>query len=78
MSILNIEDKIKENNRKQEIIDTLESIGLTPSDIPDIEKDMGKRFDKILEYQEWIKERFFQEYELEEHKIIKPKFGDKK
>ena len=76
MSILYIEDKIKENNRKQEIIDTLESIGLTPSDIPDIEKDMKKRFDKILEYQEWVKERFFQEYELNEHKIISPKFGD--
>ena len=76
MSILYIEDKIKERDRKQEIINTLESIGLTPSDIPDIEKDMKKRFDKILEYQEWIKEKFFQEYELNEHKIISPKFGD--
>ena len=76
MSILYIEDKIKEKKRKQEIIDALDSIGLTPSDIPDIEKDMKKRFEKISEYQEWIKENFFQEYELNAHKIISPKFGD--
>ena len=78
MSILYIEDKIKENEKKKEIIDTLESIGLMPSDIPDIEEDVKKRFDKVLEYQEWVKERFFQEYELNNHKIITPKFGDKK
>ena len=77
MSILYIEDKIKENEKKKEIIDTLESIGLMPSDIPDIEEDVKKRFDKILEYQEWVKERFFQEYEINAHKVISPKFGDK-
>jgi hypothetical protein len=76
MSILYIEDKIKEKERKQEIIDTLESIGLTPSDLFDIEDDVKKRLNKIQEYQEWVKERFFQEYELNEHKIISPKFGD--
>ncbi len=76
MSILYIEDKVKEKKRKQEIIDALDSIGLTHSDIPDIEKDVKKRFEKISEYQEWVKENFFQEYELNEHKIISPKFGE--
>ena len=78
MSILYIEDKINENKSKKEIVDTLESIGLTPSDLPDIENDVRKRFNKILEYQEWVKENFFQEYELNEHKIISPKFGNDK
>ena len=77
MSILYIEEEIKKRKAKQEIVDTLESIGLTSSDIPDIEEDVKKRFDKILEYQEWVKERFFQEYEINAHKVISPKFGDK-
>ncbi|SVD18852.1 uncharacterized protein METZ01_LOCUS371706 [marine metagenome] len=76
MSILYIEEEIKKRKAKQEIIDTLESIGLTPSDIPDVESDVRKRFDEILKYQEWVKESFFQEYEINAHKIISPKFGD--
>ena len=76
MSILYIEEEIKKRKAKQEIVDTLESIGLTSSDIPDIEEDVKKRFDKILEYQEWVKERFFQEYEINAHKVISPKFGE--
>ena len=78
MSILYIEDKIKENKMKKEVIDILESIGLTASDIPDIENDVKKRFDKMLEYHEWVKKSFFQEYELNEHNIISPKFGEEK
>ena len=76
MSILYIEDKLKEKKKKKEIMDALGEIGLTPSDLPDIEKDVKKRYDKIREYQEWVKERFFQEYELNEHKVISPKFND--
>ena len=45
MSILYIEEEIKKRKAKQEIVDTLESIGLTSSDIPDIEEDVKKRFD---------------------------------
>ena len=78
MSILYIEEEIKKRKAKQEIVDTLESIGLTSSDIPDIEDDVRRRFEKIQKYQEWVKENFFQEYEINKHKIISPKFGDKK
>ena len=76
MSTIYIEEEIKKRKKKKEIIDTLESIGLTPSDLFDIEDDVKKRLNKIQEYQEWVKENFFQEYELNEHKIISPKFGD--
>ena len=76
MTIIYIEDEIKKNKKKKEILDALESIGLEPLDLPDIEKDVKKRYDKIREYQEWVKERFFQEYELNEHKVISPKFND--
>ena len=76
MTIIYIEDEIKKNKKKKEILDALESIGLVPLDLPDIEKDVKKRYDKIREYQEWVKERFFQEYELNEHKVISPKFND--
>ena len=78
MSILYIEDEIEKKKKKQEIIDALESIGLTISDLPEIEENVKERFDKVKEYQEWVKERFFQEYELNNNKIITPKFGDKK
>ena len=76
MSILYIEDKLKEKKKKKEIMDALEEIGLTPSDLPDIENDVKERFEKIQEYQEWVKERFFQEYEINNNKIISPKFGE--
>ena len=56
-------------------MDALESIGLEPLDLPDI-GDAKKRHDKISEYQEWVKERFFQEYEINSHKVINPKFND--
>ena len=76
MSILYIEEEIKKRKAKQEIVDTLESIGLTSSDIPDIENDVRRRFEKIQKYQEWVKENFFQEYEINAHKVISPKFGE--
>ena len=76
MTIIYIEDEIKKNKKKKEILDALESIGLEPLDLPDIEKDVKKRYDKIREYQEWVKERFFQEYEINNNKIISPKFGE--
>jgi|TARA_Y100000310_G_C20511216_1_gene728959 hypothetical protein len=77
MSTIYIEEEIKKRKEKKEIIDTLESIGLTPSDLFDIEDDVKKRLNKIQEYQEWVKENFFQEYEINAHKVISPKFGDK-
>ena len=76
MSILYIEDKLKEKKKKKEIMDALGEIGLTPSDLPDIENDIKERFEKIQEYQEWVKERFFPEYEINNNKIISPKFGE--
>lgn len=76
MSILYIEDKLKEKKKKKEIMDALGEIGLTPSDLPDIENDVKERLEKIQEYQEWVKERFFQEYEINNNKIISPKFGE--
>ena len=76
MSILYIEDKLKEKKKKKEIMDALGEIGLTPSDLPDIENDVKEMFEKIQEYQEWVKERFFQEYEINNNKIISPKFGE--
>ena len=78
MSTIYIGEEIKKRKKKKEIVDTLESIGLTPSDLFDIEDDVKKRLNKIQEYQEWVKENFFQEYELNEHKIIRPKFGNDK
>ena len=75
MSILYIEDEIEKKKKKQEIIDALESIGLTISDLPEIEENVKERFDKVKEYQEWVKERFFTEYELKESKVITPNFG---
>ena len=39
---------------------------------------LKKRFDKMLEYHEWVKKSFFQEYEINNNNIITPKFGDKK
>ena len=76
MSILYIEYKLKEKKKKKEIMDALGEIGLTPSDLPDIENDVKERFEKIQEYQEWVKERFFPEYEINNNKIISPKFGE--
>ena len=45
MTIIYIEDEIKKNKKKKEILDALESIGLEPLDLPDIEKDV-KKIDK--------------------------------
>ena len=86
MSILYIEDKIKEKKKQQEIIEILAEIGLEPEDLSTRYRDKlqdliqqhdvnGK--DTLMAYQEWVKERFFQEYELNEHKVISPKFGEK-
>ena len=47
MSILYIEDEIEKKKKKQEIIDALESIGLTISDLPEIEENVKERFDKV-------------------------------
>ena len=74
MSILYIEDKLKEKERQQEILKALSDIGLDPEEIPDLINSK----DTLMEYQEWVKERFFEEYELNNHKVLTPKFGDKK
>ena len=74
MSILYIEDKLKEKARQQEIMKLLSEIGLDPKEIP----DLINKEDTLMDYQEWVKERFFQEYKSNNHKIITPKFGDKK
>ena len=74
MSILYIEDKLKEREKKERIIKALSDIGLDPEDLP----DLINKEDTLRDYQEWVKERFFQEYELNNNKIITPKFGDKK
>ena len=87
MSILYIEDKIKEKERQKEVLKVLSDIGLEPEDLSEhyreklqdlIQQHELNGEDTLIAYQEWVKERFFQEYELNEHKIISPKFGDKK
>ena len=87
MSILYIEDKIKEKERHKEVLQVLSDIGLEPEDLSVhyreklydlIQQHKLNREDTLMAYQEWVKERFFQEYELNEHKVISPKFGDKK
>ena len=87
MSILYIEDKIKEKEREKEVLKVLSDIGLEPEDLSEhyreklhdlIQQHELNREDTLIAYQEWVKERFFQEYELNEHKVITPKFGDKK
>ncbi len=72
MSILYIEDKLKEKEKKERIIKALSDIGLDPEDLP----DLINKEDTLRVYQEWVKERFFQEYEMNEYKIISPKFGE--
>jgi len=74
MSILYIEDKLKEKEKQRKILKALSDIGLDPEEIP----DLINKEDTIMKYQEWVKERFFPEYEINSHKIINPKFGDKK
>ena len=87
MSILYIEDKIKEKERQKEVLKVLSDIGLDPEDLSAhyreelqglIREHKLNGKDTLIAYQEWVKERFFQEYELKEHKIIKPKFGEEK
>ena len=73
MSILYIEDKLKEKEKKEKILKALSDIGLEPEELP----DLINKEDTLMEYQEWVIERFFPEYELN-NKIITPKFGDKK
>ena len=85
MSILYIEDKIKEKEREKEVLKVLSDIGLEPEDLSEhyreklhdlIQQHELNGEDTLIAYQEWVKERFFQEYELNEHKIISPKFGE--
>ena len=85
MSILYIEDKIKEKERQKEVLKVLSDIGLEPEDLSEhyreklhdlIQQHELNGEDTLIAYQEWVKERFFQEYELNEHKIISPKFGE--
>ena len=85
MSILYIEDKIKEKERQKEVLKVLSEIGLEPEDLSEqyreklhdlIQQHELNGEDTLIAYQEWVKERFFQEYELNEHKIISPKFGE--
>ena len=71
MSILYIEDKLKEREKKERIIKALSDIGLDPEDLP----DLINKEDTMRDYQEWVKERFFTEYELKESKVITPNFG---
>ena len=87
MSILYIEDKIKEKERQKEVLKVLSDIGLEPEDLSPhyreklqdlIQQHELNGEDTLIAYQEWVKERFFQEYELNEHKVLSPKFGDKK
>jgi|TARA_Y100000310_G_scaffold288614_1_gene314390 hypothetical protein len=73
MSILYIEDKLKEKEKQRKILKALSDIGLDPEEIPDLINSK----DTLMEYQEWVKERFFEEYEINAHKIINPKFGGK-
>ena len=73
MSILYIESKIKEKEEQKKMMQALSDIGLEPEELPDfINKE-----DTLKEYQKWVIERFFPEYELN-NKVIRPKFGDKK
>ena len=76
MSIIYIEEKLKKKTRDKQIIKALSDIGLKPEEISDI-VDQPLSEDTLIEYQEWVKERFFQEYELNNEKIISPKFGEK-
>ena len=85
MSILYIEVKIKEKESEKEVLKVLSDIGLEPEDLSEhyreklhdlIQQHELNREDTLIAYQEWVKERFFQEYELNEHKIISPKFGE--
>ena len=87
MSILYIEDKIKEKKRRKEVLQVLSDVGLEPEDLSVhyreklyglIQQHELNGEDTLMLYQEWVKERFFQEYELNEHKVISPKFGDEK
>ena len=87
MSILYIEDKIKEKERQKEVLKVLSDIGLEPEDLSEhyreklqdlIQQHELNGENTLIAYQEWVKERFFQEYELNEHKVLSPKFGDKK
>ncbi|MAG53047.1 MAG: hypothetical protein CMH62_03745 [Nanoarchaeota archaeon] len=71
MSILYIEEKIKEKEKQNKIMKALSDIGLDPEEIP----DLTNKEDMIIKYQEWVKESFFPEYEINAHKIISPKFG---
>ena len=60
MSILYIEDKLKEKEKQRKILKALSDIGLDPEEIPDLINSK----DTLMEYQEWVKERFFEEYLL--------------
>ena len=87
MSILYIEDKIKEKKQQQEITSLLSEIGLDPKELSGhyqgmlqdlIQRNLVNKQDTLIQYQEWVKKSFFQEYEMNNHEIITPKFGDKK
>lgn len=72
MSILYIEDKLKEKEKQKKIMKALSDIGLEPEELP----DLINKEETLLGYQQWVMERFFPEYELN-NKVISPKFGDK-
>ena len=87
MSILYIEDKIKEKERQKEVLKVLSDIGLEPKDLSAHYRDKLQNLiqehelngeDTLMAYQEWVKKSFFQEYEINNNNIITPKFGDKK
>ena len=50
MSILYIEDKLKEREKKERIIKALSDIGLDPEDLP----DLINKEDSLRDYQEQI------------------------
>ena len=51
----------------------LSDIGLKPEELP----DLINKEDTLMKYQQWVIERFFPDYELN-NKVITPEFGDKK
>lgn len=73
MSILYIEDKLKEKEKQKKIMKALSDIGLKPEELP----DLINKEDTLMKYQQWVIERFFPDYELN-NKVITPEFGDKK
>ena len=71
--IIYIVEEIQKRKKKESLIDALESIGLSSEDISNIDDP-----ERILkEYQKWAKETFFS-LEIQNNKIINPKFGDSK